>query len=190
MPTGYTDQIKDGIDFKTFAMNCARAFGACAGVGPGEIPETFEPRDYHFEAYFGAYAKLLFLDEMNAEELEAAATKEWEEAEKYRNSRALENQKIRAAYEAMLEKVRAWQPPTADHKGLKEFMIEQIESSIKFDCMLLPDGPNERLTGEEWGRRRRENLTKDKLNHKKSYQNDVLTAAQRTAWVKALRESL
>ena len=28
MPTGYTADIKDGIDFKTYAMNCARAFGA------------------------------------------------------------------------------------------------------------------------------------------------------------------
>lgn len=44
MPTGYTADIKDGIDFKTYAMNCARAFGACVMLrdepGGGDYGKT------------------------------------------------------------------------------------------------------------------------------------------------------
>jgi hypothetical protein len=52
MPTGYTADIKNGISFKTFAMNCARAFGACVTLrdepgGGDKIPEAFEASTYH-----------------------------------------------------------------------------------------------------------------------------------------------
>jgi hypothetical protein len=35
MPTGYTSAIADGIEFKDFALRCARAFGALV-----ELPIT------------------------------------------------------------------------------------------------------------------------------------------------------
>lgn len=54
MPTGYTADIKDGISFETYAMNCARAFGACVSLrdkpsGGKVIPDAFEPSDLDVE---------------------------------------------------------------------------------------------------------------------------------------------
>lgn len=90
MPTGYTADIKDGIDFKTYAMNCARAFGACVMLrdepGGGErIPDAFEPSDlfvrYHLKAVEKARVELAALDAMTPAECERAAAKAWDDAE-------------------------------------------------------------------------------------------------------------
>ena len=32
MPTGYTARIKDGMEFKEYALEYARAFGACLSL--------------------------------------------------------------------------------------------------------------------------------------------------------------
>ena len=72
MPTGYTDAIKDGITFQQFAMNCARAFGACVTMrdDPSDkpIPERFEPSAWHKERLGDAYAALSELDKMGISE--------------------------------------------------------------------------------------------------------------------------
>jgi hypothetical protein len=34
----------------------------------------------------------------------------------------------------ILKDVRKWQPPTSEHIGIKDFMIDQIEKTIDFDC--------------------------------------------------------
>jgi hypothetical protein len=113
MPTGYTADIKDGIDFKTYAMNCARAFGACVMLrdepGGGErIPDAFEPSDYHLKAVEKARVELAALDAMTPAECERAAAKAWDDAETSRLMRLEDCRKLRAAYEAMLSKVQAW----------------------------------------------------------------------------------
>ena len=86
MPTGYTAAIKDGIDFKTYAMNCARAFGACVMLrdepgGGDRIPDAFEPSDYHLKAAEKTRGELAALDTMAPAELERAAARAWDDAE-------------------------------------------------------------------------------------------------------------
>ena len=55
MPTGYTADVMDGkvTDFKLFAMQCARAFGALVIMRDeplnAEIPDEFSPSNYHFQ---------------------------------------------------------------------------------------------------------------------------------------------
>lgn len=196
MPTGYTDAIKDGIDFKTFAMNCARAFGACVTLreepGGGEaIPESFAPSTYHTEALAKARAELTALELMTTAQCESEAQKAFDTAESRRLLRLKEVSDLRASYETMLAKVQAWTPPTDDHKGLKEFMVEQIVESISWDC----DGnfykdPVPRLSGAEWLAQRRSEIT-DSLSYRtKNQSEEEGRAASRTAWVKALRDSL
>ena len=36
----------------------------------------------------------------------------------------------------MLRQVQAWTPPTKEHTKLKEFMINQLEDSIRWDCAI------------------------------------------------------
>lgn len=196
MPTGYTHDIKDGISFKTFALNCARAFGACvelrdAPSGSAHIPEAFEPSDYHLKAAEKARGDLAALEAMTTAELERGAAKTYDDAETNRVMRLREIAEQRAAYEAMLAKVRAWSPPTEEHKGLHQFMAEQIIESIRFDCGGdYYDTPTARMTGSEWASQRRAGLTRDVEYHTKNYAEEVTRAKGRTAWVTALRASL
>jgi hypothetical protein len=196
MPTGYTADIKDGIDFKTYAMNCARAFGPCVTLrdepgGGDRIPDAFDPSDYHRKAVGKARDKLAFLESMTPAERERAAAKAWDDAETRRLMLLEGSRKQRRAYEAMLAKVRAWVPPTPDHAGLQEFMRTQIEESIKFDCNeSYCCTPVERLTGEAWAAAERARCLRDVQYHEKEHASEVSRAAGRTAWVQALRAAL
>lgn len=196
MPTGYTAAIKDGIDFKTYAMNCARAFGACVDLrdspGGGEyIPEAFEPSDYHLKEADKARCALAALESMTQDELERTATREWDDSETNRLEHLEEKRKQCQSYEDMLEKVKAWVPPTPDHAALRTFMWTQIEQSIEFDCRGdYYSIPTVRLTGKVWERERHAELMRNVQHHEREYAREVGRAAMRTAWVQALRASL
>lgn len=195
MPTGYTAGIIDGISFKTYALNCARAFGACVLLrdeeGGGEkIPDAFEPSDYHLkevEKFKAAYNRLT---EMTARELELAAHEDYAKLEAARLTRIQEREDQRRAYEAMLEQVNQWSAPTPDHVRFHEFMRTQIEKSIKFDCDGYDDPPVERITPQEWLEKRREDLLWSISYHEKGYADELARTESRNAWIKALRESL
>lgn len=196
MPTGYTADIKDGISFETFAMNCARAFGACVTLrdepGGGEnIPAEFAPSDYHAKALQGARDDLAALLAMPGQERERTAAQSWGDAETGRLMRLEDKRKQREAYESMLAEVNAWTPPTTEHVGLHEFMRAQIVQSIDVDCSGDYDQePTPRLTGEQWAAERAAELNRDIAYHEKEDAAEVQRAESRTAWVKALRSSL
>ena len=196
MPTGYTADIKYGIDFKAYALNCARAFGACVTIRDdpfveNNIPDEFEVGDYHVKAAQKARTDLAILLMMPPHQREHAAYEEWRESEKHRLKRLDDTRKQRHAYEAMLAKVNAWTPPTPDHAGLHEFMRTQIEQSISFDCDDSCDstaGPC--LSGDQWAAKEEARLNHDIEYHEKEYAGEVARAASRTAWVRTLRASL
>ena len=137
MPTGYTVEIPNGISFEKFAMTCAGAtlrsirrplLAGCDTSG------VFQPDMYHFHEMIHAVRRLEELQAMSDEEAEAAATKEWEERETRRIKRLQECIDARAAYSAMLAKVDNW-VPTEQHRELKRFMRQQIETSVEADCL-------------------------------------------------------
>lgn len=196
MPTGYTADIKDGISFKTYAMNCARAFGACIELrdepGGGEqIPEAFAPSDYHAKAAQKARDELAAVLAMSPAETERAAAKAWDAAETSRITTMQAKVAQRVAYEAMLSKVQAWTPPTEEHKGLHEFMATQIIESIRFDCDLsYYEKLTPRLSGAQWAWNEATRLNRDVAYHEREHAAEVKRAGDRTAWVAALRQSL
>lgn len=196
MPTGYTADIKDGIDFKTFALNCAQAFGACVTLkdepaGGDRIPEAFKPSDYHLKAVEFARSELAALEAMDSSRLECKATEAWENSETDRRVRLAAKLKLREACESMLSNVKSWVPPTSEHVGLKKFMQKQIEESIEWDCGGDHDAtPAVRMTGAEWAASRRARLTRDVEYHEREHAEEVSRAEGRTAWVQALRDSL
>jgi hypothetical protein len=77
---------RDGISFKTYALNCARAFGACVTLrdepGGGEnIPDEFTPSDYNAKAAQKARDELAALLNLTPDQRERRAAKAWDEAE-------------------------------------------------------------------------------------------------------------
>lgn len=196
MPTGYTADIKDGITFSTFALNCARAFGACITLrdepGGGEkIPEAFEESGYHAQQIEKAQAALAEFRAMSPSRHMREASKAWDAAETRRITRLEEMRAQRKAYEDMLAKVMAWAPPTPEHDGLKEFMRSQIAQSIDFDCDESYYAiPTPRMTGAQWAAQRLEMLERDLAYHQREQAAELERTASRTGWVQALRASL
>jgi len=134
MPTGYTAKLmEEGQSFNDFILGCARAFGACVTMRDDSsdkpIPEKFEPTDYHVKKIEEAKALLSTLQNMtNDEKIRFGENKKSEEvvsSEAWLEKRQVENSRLAG----MESQVKAWTPPTPDHKGLKDFMLQQISIS-------------------------------------------------------------
>lgn len=191
MPTGYTSDIYDGKDtsFAGYVWRCARAFGALVTMRDegldAEIPSELKPSDYHQKRLAEELDELGRLESMTdaeLEDLEKAERKKHEEG----RARAREEAKLREArYAAVLAEAKHWSPPTPDHKKLKEFMVSQIEESMRFDCLSY--------NVQYKPRTRAERISKARSNveyHKRELQEETERVASRNAWLKALRESV
>jgi hypothetical protein len=194
MATGYTAAIADGISFPTFALQCARAFGALVMMrddpSDAPIPEQFAPSNYHANALIDLQATMVRLDGMSHEQAAEAATADYNHACEYRKARIAEKEALRTKYEAMLAQVQAWPVPTPDHVGLKDFMVTQIEQSIEWDCKVYPEEAPRQFSGAEWLSNQIAETRRLIAYHEKEDREERERTATRNAWVKALRDSL
>lgn len=196
MPTGYTADVQDGkiTEFADFAMACARAFGACVTMrddpSSASIPEQFAPSDYSAKALKKATADLAELEAMTPDDRQSAAdmanaeaVKSWDDYEAKKAVRA-------ARYEAMLVKVRDWTPPTSEHNGMKEFMVQQLTESIRFDCGEPYSKRPEPKSVDDWFATALAEANRSVSFYAKAQAEEIERARQRTKWVADLRASL
>lgn len=133
MATVYTHNLMEqGEDFRSFALRCARAFGACVTMRDDDlstpIPEKFEPSDYHVNALGEAVLQYERLSKLTTAEREAFGDAERQRQIATRQKWATEGREQDARLDAMAKQVEAWSPDPAlgDMKG---FMLEQIRIS-------------------------------------------------------------
>ncbi len=137
MPTGYTADIVRDQSFEDFALGCARAFGACLHQRDDSMkdkPALREESSYYEEKLPEALAELGYLQSLTDAQIEEYGQEQRDEEIARIQKWIEEKSSLREKYNAMLNKVGAWNPPTPDHQGLKEFMTKQIVDSIQFDC--------------------------------------------------------
>lgn len=203
MPTGYTSEVQTGevTDLRTFIERCAHAFIVSLRDSRMDSPlpteDTYSASSYHTESLERAYKSLALAKSLNRQQASEQARKEHrEEIKRYKElvaKQAVEQER----YEAMLEQVYTWQPPTDNHVGLKKFMVEQLSGSIEFDCAstLWQDeldkaerlGP---LTGDEWKKKQIEQANHDIEYHTEEMTKDRERQETNTAWIQALIKSL
>ncbi len=196
MPTGYTAPIAEGkIDnFPDFAMNCARAFGALVMMrdspSDAEIPERFEPLDYHPKKIADLRAELVRLEAMTG--ADATAERDMLEAKRIAERTNYADRKLeqKERYEAMLVDVRKWVPPTTDHAEMKKFMIQQLEESIDFDCRPSEYMSDPLPSADEWLADAISVAQKDIKYHEEKHREEVERTEGRNEWLSALRDSL
>jgi hypothetical protein len=194
MPSGYTSDLYEGkpVTFPEFAMTCARAFGALIDLRDepldAPIPDEISQSDYYGERLSEAKQRLIQLRAMSADEVaqaaacaNAAALDQWERSQAKSLAR-------RQRYEAMLAEVEAWAPPTEEHQGLKDFMIQQITESARLDCSVR-DRPVE-VDPATWFVSAVDEVKRQIDYCTEQAQQEAERAAGRTAWVRALRASL
>lgn len=194
MPTGYTADIEKGITFKQFALNCAQAFGACISMRDDPIgtpiPDEFKPSTYNRDRLRECRGRIAQIEAMTDEECAKEAGKEYLAAVEGNRLRVEANTELRRKYQAMLSEVMGWNPPSKDHVGLKNFMRDQIQESIRFDCGHVYTEKEWRKSGPEWRRLKLEELRQDVARHEKEWQAEKARVAERNEWVRKLRESL
>jgi hypothetical protein len=195
MPTGYTADVADGkvTDFRTFALRCARAFGATImqrDDPANDPPKLREVSSYEIEAVARDEQRVAALAAMTDADAQREAAAEYAAAVKRNREYAEETRAKRARYEAMLAAARAWVPPTAEHEPMKKFMIEQLTESIKFDCHddLWPEPT--RKSGRAWLAEQRQHAHESLGRSIKRLQEERDRVDGANAWIGALYDSL
>ena len=91
---------------------------------------------------------------MTAQQAEVAADETYLRKMEERDTYLADQKAAAVRLNDMLTQVRAWTPPTTDHAGLKDFMIQQLTVSMPGECAIPP----ERLDGQHGARREIERL--------------------------------
>lgn len=198
MPTGYTAGVADGTitTLRQFALLCARGMGACISIRDEPfdtpIPERFEPSSWYADELRGAEARLAELDAMSPEARELAAEAAFGSAHAEWVKRQVERREQFVRYQAMLAEVEAWE---TDAEGIRDFMLEQLRTSIDFDCRYAESPPPydpepAKLTAGEWWRVEVDEALRKITSARKSLSEEVARVEGRNGWLKRLRESL
>ncbi len=195
MPTGYTAQVIEGVSFKKFVLQCARAFGACVTMrdeaNDKEIP-VFKVSSYHSDNIKKVRERLATLKGVTLEVADMMTLTEFNNEVKYNEEHIAERGETKAQYLKMLSLVREWQPPTPEHVSLKDFMIQQLEGSIKSDCSIsyYTDNPPKLLTGREWLSKEINASMRSIAYHEEELAEEAQRVEGRNLWVSQLKESL
>lgn len=200
MPTGYTAELcEKEVSFERFVMTCARAMGACVMMRDDPlstpIPDAFEVDDYHTRQAEKMRAELATVEAMSDEQATAEGVREYEALLSSAVKHDEETATVAKRLWDMRSKVNAWKPPTSEHLGLKGFMQEQLESTIKHDGTVSPyyrerAAKAQCVVGPVWKKVRAEKLQKDIAYHEQKQREEDDRAASRNAWIRQLRESL
>lgn len=193
MPTGYTADVANGTvtDFRTFALRCARAFGATIMQREDPMndpPKHREVSDHYVNAVSQAEARVKQLAAFDLNDANAEAGKEYRDAMRRYAEYVEKNTATRNRYNAMLAHVMAWEPPTPEHVEMKKFMIDQLTESRKFDTW-HPERPTLRYA-VTWLAEERQRAIDTLARARQSLAEEEARCKNANAWIDALYESL
>jgi hypothetical protein len=155
MPSAYTDKIVKGsiTEFEDFAKLCTKAFLIHLRDEPLSTEyKKREPSNYHLKQIERAKKELKELENISNEQLLMDKRSELINDRDRVVNNVKNTKKLKSTVLEFLDKAKKFKPPTESHKGIKEFMIEQLESTIKWDC------------STEWSDRTLENIEKNLKN--------------------------
>lgn len=199
MATGYTYPIYEGqeMTFEQFMLRCARNFGALIHMQEdpldAPIPDEILPEDDFYLEEIKETEKELANFLANRPTLEELEERYAKYAEEKRNEILKENERrqvVKERYIAMLDKVKAWNPPTKDHENLKKFAIDQLEVSIEFDCKDYSSPIKEKDEWIEFEMNLDKYLQKVLDCQKIEHEKEVQSAKSKTEWIQVLKKSL
>ena len=191
MPTGYTAKVQSGeIDnLRDFALSCARAFGACITMkeesSDMEIPKYFLPDTEHYDEGI-SYANEILNTKWTKEQCEAEANKDYIKTLAYYANSLIEKEEWRKRYEKMLEEVEVWEVPE-NLTGLRNFMYEQLENSIAWDCDISYMEKPVKLSANEWLNEHIKVAERDLNYYTKERQKEIDRVWERNNWLASLR---
>ena len=138
MPTGYTFGIIDGkiTTFPQFAKQCMRAFGATIHMRDEDANVEYTPRvpsDYHDKEIEKYNQELENAKSLSDDEIVSLGKSKLEKDRDYYLNKIAETKAARIRLDNMLNETKKYIPPTSEHTGIKDFMIQQIQTTIDHD---------------------------------------------------------
>lgn len=138
MPTGYTAGIIDGeiTTFQEFAKKCMRGFGATIHMRDEPMNKEYKPREvgeYYIDSLSKWEKTLKEVTSMSDEEIIAKREKQLQDDINYHKERIGKIEKNHEVLSNFIKEVSEWVPPTEEHNSFKEFMLDQLTQTIKFD---------------------------------------------------------
>ncbi len=139
MPTGYTAGILDGEikTFPEFVKTCMRAFGATIHLRDEPLAKEYEPRvpsDYYSKNIAEKKDAISKYTSISDDEIITLEKGKLEGSKKYHLESIIKIKANRKKLIQMLMEAKRFVPPTSEHEEFKKFMIEQLTSTIDFDC--------------------------------------------------------
>lgn len=196
MPTGYTAELYENEkqSFEDFVLSCARAMCACVmqrDDPASDLPKLQKPSDFYAKELEEANVRLRSLKGLTREGAEIKASQERTEKLREREANDYHALQVLKRYQTMLTKVKQWIPPSKDHEGLKDFMVQQLEESMRFDCHTgdYPKIP-EVVSGEQWRQAQIEDTLKDIARLTKHHLDEIKRTEHRNNWIAQLYKSL
>ena len=190
MPTGYTAAIiRDDIDFKTFATNCMRASGALVNMRDdpfdAPIPDEILPYPHHKDELEKAKRDLGWFISLTQSQLRHEYGSDMSEKRQRRADQLDKLNEDNRRLNTMLEKVKAFTPPTTEHTGWKTFMIEQITISIEKPYRHDPEPDF-----ETWVEKKKKDLRWSISYHADEWIKEVELAKNRTSWLQQAKAAI
>lgn len=194
MATGYTYAVEEGTitELAPFILQCARAFAVMQRDEPMSVPLKHRKMDSYAERRLAESQKELeVLKSLSDEECTRRAKKQAADTNKSNKESLAKIKTELERYKLMLEKVRAWAPPTADHHPLKAFMIQQLVDSMKHsDITSYYDKVVEAKSGKAWRQEQISMTLRDIERSSKDVREEIERVNSTNDWVDALYESL
>jgi len=200
MPTGYTAGILDDSikTFEEYATACIRAFGASIHMRDEPMNKSLEarkPSTYHKDIIESLRKEKILVEKLtDAELIKERKDQLEEEIRRYKNS----IKKVLLSYKKlskMREKAIMWTPPTQDHNGYKEFMIQQLDETIKWDgdpsyyqkeLEKSQDALKEKFDPNKERERRKMKIEEQIEYHEKAYDKELKSCDHANEWTSAV----
>lgn len=197
MPTGYTYILEKqpDVSFRDFALRCARAMGALIMLRdePMDAPlpdDVGGSLDYELTRIAKAKER--------AAEVASWDAKEWRrQYAEFKASRERDYAKAREdaarwakACRRMIDEVNRWKAPTEHHEGLRNFMLQQLEETLRFDGTPLDAEHYEVPPFAEWKAAEVARAKAEPHRAEQAYDEAKMRADDRNEWVRALKASL
>lgn len=188
MPTGYTTDIYNGKDvsFRDFALNCARAFGACVMQRDDPADEIMPEESYHAEAL----KKLGKFKKPTKAEFDSYVIERITDCKETIDKM----KKLQTAYNKKIKEAQDWNPPTPEHEGLKKFMIQQLTDSMQFDCSYYHYESElkklNNMTYDDYFEQQKQHHKRHIEHHTKYLEKDLDNIRKRNKWIQDLYNSL
>jgi hypothetical protein len=197
MPTGYTSDLYEGknITFTEFALKCARGMGAAVMLRDHDFavlptPENVQSTNYAEQRLPEAQAALARCEALSLNDWRVETEQYNKDTRKARDEVIEKNERMRTAYTEMIAQVEAWEPPSEDHVPFKEFMLQQLNDSLKHDVDDNVEQWYKTRTVEEHREATLARLRREVEYYAEEAEKDRKRNEGRAKWVQQLYESL